>query len=346
MNNEFSVKEITDKSLWEQFQLSQDQPQFMQSWNAGELAGAMGEKYIRLGMFKDSVLVSTMSANLIRARRGAYLFVPYGPIQPRLSREILHAWVEHLVAYAKEQKLDFLRFCPFLPDTDENQQLFVQAGFIDSPIHTLAEYLWLLPLSGSEDDLLKGMSKTTRNLVRRAQRDGVRVTKSSDPSDVERFLQLHALTKDRHAFTPYPDKLFREQVRAFQSDNQVSVFCAYHGDTLIASAIVMYYGAMASYHHGASTPSKIPAAYLLQWEAIQEGKNRGCTVYNFWGISDLKNTKHPFYGISLFKTRYGGHALTLLKAQDYQITPKYRLTRAIETLRRIKRGFGWKRSNY
>ncbi len=347
MNKQFTAKEVTEKGEWEAFQLSLPSPQFLQSWNAGVMAGALGERIIRRGLYDEhGVLVSTLYANIIRARRGSYIFIPYGPNQRNLSADMLGAWIQHMRDLGSAEHVDFVRFCPFLPDTETNRMMFSKAGCVDAPIHTLAEYLWLLDITATEEDLMKGMSKTTRNLVRRAQRDGVQVDISTKAEDLDDFLRLHSLTKDRHAFTPYPDSLFRAQLESFSADGQVALLRASHNGEVIASAMVMYYGTMASYHHGASKPSKIPAAYLLQWEAIQEARRRGCTVYNFWGISDLRNTKHPFFGISQFKTRFGGRALTLLKSQDLPITKRYHLTRLIETARRIRRGFGWKRHNY
>lgn len=342
--NTLRFVEITDKNTWESFVGRQDLPQFMQSWNSGELAKDLNKHIVRFALMDGERVASVCYGEVTRAKRGSYLFVPYGPVFDPFSEQILAAWTEALRAWGKEQSLDFIRCCPFLQDSQSTRESFTQAGWHTAPIHTLAEYLWLLDLNKNEDELMLGMSKTTRNLIRRAQKDGVRITKSTSREDVTKFLHLHQFTKDRHQFTPYPDELFYAQVKTFAPDNQAVVFCAYHGDTLIASAIVMYYGRMASYHHGASIPSKIPAAYALQWAAIQEAKQRGCSIYNFWGVTDLSDTKHPFYGISLFKTRFGGRPLALLPSQDLALSGKYRLTKVVETVRRIRRGFGWKRT--
>lgn len=343
MTEEFHIQEIEDKSVWESFVQQQTSPQFMQSWNAGEHARLQNKPFVRLGLFSGSTLISTCFGEIVRARRGSHLLIPYGPVMREATQELLQAWATNLAQWGRKQGLDFIRFCPFLPKTQEHEQALARSGLQPAPIHTLAEYIWMLPLHADETSLLAGMSKTTRNLIRRADKEGVRITKSTDQADVDKFLTLHRATKDRHHFTPYPDQLFKTQVQAYAKDQEVLVFCAYHQDTLIASSIVMYYGSMASYHHGASIPSKIPAAYALQWAAIREAKNKGCTHYNFWGVTDLSDTKHPFYGISLFKTRFGGEALPLVMSHDLPLSRKYLFTALIETIRRIRRGFGWRR---
>ena len=109
---------------------------------------------------------------------------------------------------------------------------------------------------------------------------------------------------------------------------------------MLASAIIMYYGHQGAYHHGASIPTKIPASYLLQWEAIKEAKQRGKKFYNFWGIApDDAPASHPFKGITLFKTGFGGQKYELLPCQDLPLSFKYNLTRVIELVRKKKRGF-------
>jgi len=98
---------------------------------------------------------------------------------------------------------------------------------------------------------------------------------------------------------------------------------------VIASSIIFFTKAAAFYHQGASLHTKIPAAYLLQWEVIKEAKNRGCQLYNFWGIYDEKRpqrTPKSWQGLTLFKTGFGGQIHRFLPTQDYIISNKYYFT--------------------
>ncbi|MBI4122135.1 MAG: peptidoglycan bridge formation glycyltransferase FemA/FemB family protein [Parcubacteria group bacterium] len=344
MTSAIRVAPIEKREVWEAFAMAQALPQFMQSWEAGELAQNMGEEILRLGVFDGDALVGTCLLTLVRAKRGTYLFAPYGPIFSAWRPEYLSALTESLNQHGKRLKADFIRLAPFLERTPDHLVLLAQAGFRVAPIHMLAEHLWLLDLAGKDEaTLLAGMSKTTRYSIKRAAKDGVHVASSATTTDLDTFLTLHAATKERHHFTPYPDKMFIKQVERFAPVDEVRLFTASHNGQALASALVMYYGSMASYHHGASIPSKIPAAYALQWAAILEAKQRGCTVYNFWGVTDLQKTSHPFYGISLFKTRFGGRPFELVPCHDLALTAKYRLTWLVETVRRIRRGFGLRR---
>jgi lipid II:glycine glycyltransferase (peptidoglycan interpeptide bridge formation enzyme) len=105
----------------------------------------------------------------------------------------------------------------------------------------------------------------------------------------------------------------------------------------------MHVGGETSYHHGASATAfkHIPASYLLQWQAICDALRRGDRIYNFWGIAPPHppTEKHPFDGVSLFKTGFGGEIMNLQHCIDLPIKPTYWLTYAFEIFRRWRRGF-------
>ena len=196
------------------------------------------------------------------------------------------------------------------------------------------------------------MRKTTRNLIRRAEKDGVTVRASTDPErELDLFLKLHNETRSRHGFTPYRDSFFRAQVKHFAPRKECTLYLAEHQGEVLAASIHMHVGGETSYHHGASTMSKIPASYLLQWTAIKDALRRGDHIYSFWGIAPVKPDlleagswkleapKHPFAGVTLFKTGFGGNLLNLMHCVDIPLRTTYQLTRAFEFLRKWKRGF-------
>ncbi len=207
----------------------------------------------------------------------------------------------------------------------------------------------------TEDALLMAMRKTTRNLIHRAERDGVTVEASADPNrDIEHFIALHEETRRRHGFTPYTNAFFRAQVRRFAERNECTLYLARFQGEVAAASIHMHAFGETSYHHGASTHrlSKIPASYLLQWTAIRDALKRGDYVYNFWGIAPLGKQEgdqlsavscqlksHPFAGVTLFKTGFGGQLLELQHCMDFPLSARYHFTRAFELLRKWKRGF-------
>ncbi|PIW37188.1 MAG: hypothetical protein COW24_01440 [Candidatus Kerfeldbacteria bacterium CG15_BIG_FIL_POST_REV_8_21_14_020_45_12] len=334
---------------WQAFLLNRSTPPFLQAWEMQKLHASLGEQTLTLAFYDDDSgdMVGLALAIVVHARRGNYLFLPYGPVLTASAWKALPEITRHLKSIGKDNDLDFVRSSPFIIDSTQNRQLYHGAGWRPAPIHLLAENLWLLDISSPEEEVLKGMRKTMRNLIRRAERDGVRIEQTNTPEAVDIFIDIHQQTVERHKFTPYKDDYFRAQVEAFRESDVARVFIAWYQDIPISAAIMMYYGDIGSYHHGASRSdyNKIPASYLLQWEAIKEAKKRNCKTYNFWGVvpenkekSRLLKRQHPWIGISRFKRGFGGSQFDILHCHDLPLSSTYPFTWTIETVRRLKRG--------
>lgn len=343
-----SIREDIPQKEYETFLLSMSRPPFLQSAHMQTLHSALGDESFLLGVYEDRTLIGVAFVAAIHAKRGRYYYLPYGPVLRMGAWKYVANITEYLAKKGKENSIDFIRSSPFIADTEANRQLYRQHGWKRAPIHMLAEHVWWLDITPSEEDLMKGMRKTMRNLIRRAKRDGVTVRMSTDPQDVEHLIDVHKDTVAKHHFVPYSDDYFRNQFAAFSENGHAKMFLAEHKGEVIAASMMMFYGDMCSYHHSGALLKyrKIPASYLIQWEAIRTAKQQGCDVYNFWGIapehkmySSIRKRPHPFAGVTKFKTGFGGELFNLLPCQDYPLTAKYRLTRAIETARRIKRGF-------
>ncbi|MBM3231118.1 peptidoglycan bridge formation glycyltransferase FemA/FemB family protein [Candidatus Peregrinibacteria bacterium] len=350
------IAECTDQRQWDDYLASQRYRPFLQSWTMGEVYRDIGQKPVRLGMHDDKGLAGICQAIVVPARRGRHLAVSYGPVLSSHLSGISSQLFEALRETAKEHQCTFIRLSPFWPAADAPHI----SGSLPSPLHLLAEHLWYIPLknpdawhaptpypqhpspSVSEDSILSSMRKTTRNLIRRAERDGVTIERSADPvADLPAFITLHDETRKRHGFTPYSNAFFESQVKRFSARNECTLYKAHFEGKIIAASIHMHAFAETSYHHGASTHAyaKIPASYLLQWTAIRDALRRGDRVYNFWGISPEGQRKHPFAGVRLFKTGFGGNLLELMHCVDVPVERSYYLTRGFETLRKWHRGF-------
>jgi peptidoglycan pentaglycine glycine transferase (the first glycine) len=339
---DYKIVEITDEPTWEQCVAALRPHTFLQAWKWGLQYEYSGSKITRLGAYQDSQLVAVALLILVKARRGSFLLCPHGPLlmDGVSKKEVLSLLTQHAVGLAKKEKCDFIRFCPLLEKTEENTALFKSLGFRDAPIHMHPELSWLLDITESEDELLKGMRKTTRYLIKKSEKDGVTITTSSDPEDIALFWPVYQETVDRQHFTPFSKEYLKQEFELFAKDGQAVFFFGHYQGELISAAIILFYGNSAFYHHSGSTHKfeKINASYLLQWRVIQEAKKRGCELYNFWGIAPENRPKHPWVGLSLFKKGFGGFAEEYVHAQDKPISAKYGLNYLIETSRRIKRG--------
>lgn len=362
-----AVLPAENRDEWERFLTSQPSTPFLQSWTMGDVYADLSQPAVRLEIRIDDRLVGICFGHIVNARRGRHLSIPYGPVIEALDQEqtaaVLSRLMDELSRIAREKKCLFIRVSPYWRlDCASNEKTVYEHWvtekrvgshrIVPSPLHLLAEYVWMLPLKGkTEEMLLAGMRKTTRNLIRRAQKEGVTVRASKNPSeDLTHFLSLHGETKNRHGFTPYSDAFFIAQVKRFSSENACTLYLAEYKGNVVSSSIHMHYGTETSYHHGASTQRfKVPASYLLQWHAITDALTRGDSTYNFWGIAPMiqeapeewkmLNESHPFAGVTLFKTGFGGSMAPLAHCMDVPLSPLYTLTRLLEVARKYRRGF-------
>lgn len=340
-----NISTATDPRAWDQFLLSQPYRPFLQSWAMGEVYRRIGQEPIRLIMKEGETVRGICFAHVVPARRGRHLSIPYGPLLEECGmgnvEDGMRELLRELTRVAKEKNCSFIRMSPFWKKSSAVDAAMQKMHAKASPLHLLAEHLWLLPLENtSEDEILKNMRSTTRNLIRRAEKEGVIVTASDNPvRDLPLFLKLHEETRKRHGFTPYTDAFFRAQIEEFAKTDNVMLYIARHQGDVLATSIHMTFGGETSYHHGASVISKIPASTLLQWTAIKDALKRGDHLYNFWGIAPVQHARHPFGGVTLFKTGFGGTLLELTHCRDIPLSPTYYLTRSFEGIRKWRRGF-------
>src|SRR3990167_3685198 len=358
------IEEIKDNKIWQDFFDKNGSPSFLQSWQWGEFQKDLRYRVKRLGIYKDNDPKAIAQVIQINSKIGNFLFIPHGPVfqsadnnQHSAIKSVITHLLKYLIALAKKEDFSFIRMAPTLELTPEKQKIFSTLGFKTAPIYMHAERLWVLPLyhigidrakmviSGnqpeirtnpvSDDQLLAQMRKTTRYLIRKAQRDGVIIEKRTDDKAVDDFWKIYQETAQRENFVPFSREFIRGEFNSFnKTNNAIFLFGSLPTTSLtpevkggfLAASLIIFTKSTAFYHQGASIHSKIPVTYLLQWEAIKAAKSRGCQFYNFWGIHQPGRTPKSWTGLTLFKTGFAGGQIDYLPTQDYIVNPKYYLT--------------------
>jgi peptidoglycan pentaglycine glycine transferase (the first glycine) len=362
------IQPATNATEWDGFLRGQRFSPFLQSWTMGEVYREIGQEPVRLEMREDGKITGICQAIIVPAKRGRHLMVQYGPIVATGYELRATSLFDAVKDATREHRCSFIRVSPFLPESTAAQSGWPPAGSLPSPLHLLSEYTWYIPLRSvdrwrdtafdaasearTEESIKADMRKTTRNLIGRAEREGVTVEASKHPeTDLDIYFKLQEETYKRHHFVPYRESYIRAQVKRFAPTGEAIVYVARYQGEPVAASVHMTYGGMTSYHHGASTHkyAKIPASYLLQWTAIRDALLRGDGIYNFWGIAPRRvneageeviiDKNHPFAGVTTFKTGFGGKPLPLVHCVDLPLTPGYTITRTFEFVRKWKRGF-------
>lgn len=259
------------------------------------------------------------SANLIKIplyKDKNYLYCPRGP---KCSKEGWHVFVQRAKVIARENNCIFLRVEPFTVPVGVIKKLnFIRVGKFSplsrqfSPMDTQ-----VLDVDRTEDEIIAEMKPKWRYNIKLATRKGVTIRRSVSLDDLKVFHKL-SLGMENRGYTPFDLEHYEKLLGALEKEN-IELFVAETGKKILAVILVTYYGEVATYLHGASSDEsrELMPNHLLQWRAIQAAKEKGCKVYDFWGVAPDGDAKHSWAGITRFKKGFGGETIHFMGAYDY-----------------------------
>lgn len=334
------IERIEDKKTWEDFLSKVDFYPLFQSWNWGEVQKKLGFGIVRYGVFDRGKLVVICLTVEVKAKRGHYLHLRHGPVFLKFNKKYFDFFISFVKNIAQERHASFIRFSPLTKKELVEEDFFKKRGFLAAPVPNQdAEICWVLNIEKLEEELLKAMRKTHRYLIRKAQSLNIKIIRTKKMSDIDVFLDIYANLAKRKQFVPH--KGIKEEFEIFSQNNEALLFLAEYENKIIAGSLVLFVGNMAIYHHGASLSDyrDVPASYLVQWEIVLEAKKRGKKLYNFWGIAPSDSKNHPWQGLTLFKTGFGGEKREFLHAQDLPLNIWYWKTYFIEYVAKTMKGY-------
>ena len=335
----YTVKTIENQTEWDKFVTAHPDANFLQSWDFYEFYFSRGFDIVRRGIYdENNQLVGVYAGEVEPAKRGRHLAVAGGPIFDWTNQEIKNLIFSDMKQQAKKLKCTFVRVRPQLQNTPENAKIFQQLGFRKAPMYLSVEFAGVLNLENSEEEILKNMRQRLRRALRKAEKNQIAIEKTSDPKAIHDFYQIELQTAKRHDFYAFSEDFLTKQFAAFAKNDEAVLYIAKLNGEILAENFMIFYGNEASYHYGVSSElgTKYSGAPLLHMEAMRDARKRGIKRYNFWGIVDENDTKHRFYGVSVFKRGFGVEELKYLEARDLVLDKisYYTKTLPIETLRR------------
>ena len=333
----YEMRKISAKQLDDFVFKKHPEANFLQSSAWGKSYELDGEEVFYFGLYNDKTLEATALVILKKAKRGRYLEIPGGPIGDWQGKAI-EAFLNYLRDFAKERECVFVRMRPNIADTEENQQRAKELGLVASPMHLHAEHTVMLDLTKSEEDLMADMRRQTRYEVRRSAKLGIKVTHSNSKEAFDQFFELQQETAKRQGFIPPSSAFLHAQRKAFGDNAQI--YTASLDNEVLARGLIMLQAPEAVYNEAASTEAgrKLPGAYALQWQVIQDAKKAGLKRYNLFGIAPPNSPNHRYAGVTTFKTGFGGEQIAYLPAQDLVIKGiHYKFVHALEQARKKHR---------
>ncbi len=289
----------------------------LQSENWAKYQEALGHKTWFLSCDEGKTLV----IKLPLYKDKSYLYVPRGP---KCSVRGWHVFMSRVKEIAREENCLFIRVEPFIVPNHTLKKIgfkkvnkYSPMGRQYSPMDTL-----LLDLRKGEEALLAEMKPKGRYNIRLAERKEVSVRQSQKTDDLKAFYRL-SLGLSGRGYTPFGYDHYQKLFDVLAKKKNIKMFVAEHKKEILAVLIVSFFGKVAIYLHGASSDKsrELMPNNLAQWEAIKEAKQRGCEVYDFWGIAPKDEANHPWAGITRFKENFGGEPVQFLGAFDFTFKP-------------------------
>lgn len=343
----YKLRLITDKSTWNDFIINNNFEfySFLSSFEWWELQILSWKEVIRFWIYSNKELIWVLPLIKNVAKRGIYLFSPHCPlIKKNFSYyEVLWNIMPDLKKYWKDNKANFIRFNSVIKNTIKNYKGFQKLWFINAPMHEHAEDTHLLNLEKTEEELLWLLKKWDRYYINRAIKEWVIIRIDNKEDHINALIEMHEVHAKKvwyHMFT----KDFIQKLYKVFWDNISTISASY--DWKIESILMtikfwetsVYYIAASHIIHSKFSPN-----YLCQYSAIINAKRLWSKIYNFWWVSPDNNPNHPIAWVTNFKRKFVWYDYSLLHAQDYILNHKYWFNYIIETLRRKKRWYYYKK---
>ena len=317
-----------DRSAWDEFVLGACGGLLLQAWGWGTLRAAHGWTVERLVAERpDGSLGGVLQLQLRRGPGPAgFAYAPRGPAVADLgaSADAAVDLVGAAAALARRRRALVLKLDPEWRLCDPAASAVLRrCGARPSWYDIQHRITWLVDLSGGADAVLARIKPSTRRNIRLAERGGVEVSVDPSPAAVADFHQLLLETAGRTGLIPRSADYYRAAVTHLAGSCPIAVPVARVGGEPAAAMIAVAAGPRLIYLYGGSTPrlARQHPAYLLHWEAIRWGLDRGCTVYDMWGVPSHEDPSAPGAGYYEFKTRWNGTLVRFHRCQDIPLWP-------------------------
>ncbi len=343
----YKLKIITSKETWNTFVFENefDFYSFLCSWEWWILQEKTWNEVLKYWIYKENKLIWLLPLIVKKAKRWTYLFAAHTPLIVNSEDffKVLDEILPELKIIWKNNKANFIRFNSPVKNLLVNKNKFSELWFINAPMHEHAEDTHLLDLTKTEEELLQNIKKKDRYYINRALKEWVEIVKGNTDEQKKILIDMHIEHSKKVWYHPFSEQFINYLYEVF-SENITTISARYEWKvesilmTIRFWKICVYYIATSDVKHPKFSPN-----YLCQWEAIKQAKADWCEIYNFWWVSPDDNPNHPIAWVTKFKRKFAWYDYSLLHAQDLVLSPKYWFNWIIETIRRKKRWYYYKK---
>lgn len=332
------MRRVYDPSAeeWDHFVESHSQAHILQTSRWGELKQHFNWRVRRVALMEDGLLQAgaqlLLRPLLPRLEHGPSLaYVPKGPLvdwEDPLTTAVLLSAIHRV---ARQEGTVCLTVEPDLPHVPHLDVRLRECSFRPSARSIQPRRTIHVDLRPPEEQILAAMRSKTRYNIRLAERRGVEV-RPGDAGDIDTFYGLSQLTAERDEFSIHSHAYYQRAYDLFVSAGLACLLLAEYQGQPLAGLMAFACGRRAWYFYGASSNEerhRMPN-YALQWAAMRWAKERGCEVYDLWGVPDEEEAvleaefmerDDGLWGVYRFKRGFGGRVVRYIGTHDYVYRP-------------------------
>lgn len=296
---------------------------FLQAPLYGRLQAADGKTVVYFAATaKDKPIMCGLAIRFAAPGGLKFLYCPYGPIATTWTPQIIDALRAFLKPVAKRLDCTFVRL-----DNDDLPALTAVQPITDALARTASlqpRAEWVLDITPDVETLWMALHKHARYNVRLSERADARIQQFAPlQAPLDDFFSLMQTTGKRDGFGIFDRSYYHAYLQSLPKDEGFVTIC-YLNDRPAAAALCVTHDQQAHYVFAGSSNDfrKIAPAYSVVWSAIAESKSRGCTLFNFGGITDTVKG-HGLQGVTSFKKRFGGYRIEHANPVDLAYKPLY-----------------------
>jgi peptidoglycan pentaglycine glycine transferase (the first glycine) len=259
---------------------------------------------------------------------GSIAYCPRGPLGQWQDGPAAGALWPAIHIALRRQRAIFLKIEPAAPPSSALDVRLGSLGFVHTSGHIQPVTTLQVDLTQDVESIRSAQKSKTRYNAGLAARKGV-VIEEGSASDLPAIYALLSETSRRDGFPIHSLDYYHSLLDNMPGVSQLTI--ARHEGDILAAIFVAAFAGEAIYLHGASSSQKrnLMATYLIQWQAMQWAKSRGCTYYDLWGIPEDASgeegeaVEHEggLWGVYRFKLGFGGSLVRFAGSYDYVYSP-------------------------
>jgi peptidoglycan pentaglycine glycine transferase (the first glycine) len=306
---------------------------FLQSEPWRKFQAAAGRKTFHLEKEDFSASIIGHSLPIV----GEYFYCPRGPVfADRTHSSRVRNFFDDLIAAAKKEKTGWVRIDPASEHLLELIKENTAEKIVKAPHDMQPKEIFIIDITKSEQQLLEEMKPKTRYNINIAKKKGV-VIAAGAQQYLDAFLKLTEEMAMRQGITAHGAQYYRKMVTTLPPA-MLKIYVAEYEGQIVAANLMLFFGKFATYLHGASSSEhrNVMAPYLLQWQAIADAKNMGCTHYDFGGVKTQIAADNSWGGITKFKLGFSPLTAPVVFPGSYDIIINPRKYAVYGLLQKIK----------